>query len=175
MENLLTLNMLWLLDKVFLLWIYMIPMYLRPIQVPKGALIRTHRIIIIFFLKTEIGWRMSSLLLESHLRAFCWYSRAFLVSAEARVVYSTALSTWASILRYCDQLLVRFQQLKEMTSEENLWQSIPIDNLPLLLNKHCHVHEHLVELLDRRLQLHEHLVPDDQGSRNLGWNINLSN
>ena len=101
MENLLTLNMLWLLDKV--LWIYMIPMYLRPIQVPKGALIRTQRIIIIFFLKTGIGWRMimSSLclLLESHLRAFCWYSRAFLVSAEARVVYSTALSTWASILR----------------------------------------------------------------------------
>ena len=56
MENLLTLNMLWLLDKV--LWIYMIPMYLRPIQVPKGALIRTQRIIIIFFLKTGIGWRM---------------------------------------------------------------------------------------------------------------------
>ena len=34
---------------------YMIPMYLRPIQVPKGALIRTQRIIIIFFLKTGIG------------------------------------------------------------------------------------------------------------------------
>ena len=61
--------------------------------------------------------------------------------------------------------------IKRETSEENLWQSIPIDDLPLLLNKHRHVHEHLVELLDRRLQLHEHLVPDDQGSRNLGWNI----
>ena len=35
---------------------------------------------------------------SSYLRAFCWYSRAFLVSLVARVVYSTALSTWASIL-----------------------------------------------------------------------------
>ena len=33
-----------------------------------------------------------------HLRALVWYSRAFLVSLVARVVYSTALSTWASIL-----------------------------------------------------------------------------
>ena len=35
---------------------------------------------------------------ETYCLAFCWYSRAFLVSAEALVVYSTALSTWASIL-----------------------------------------------------------------------------
>ena len=42
---------------------------------------------------------------SNHLRAFCWYSRAFLVSAEARVVYSTALSTWASILDLNDQRL----------------------------------------------------------------------
>ena len=31
----------------------MIPMYLRPIQVPNGALIKTQRIIMIFFLHTE--------------------------------------------------------------------------------------------------------------------------
>ena len=35
---------------------------------------------------------------ETYCLAFCWYSKAFLVSAEALVVYSTALSTWASIL-----------------------------------------------------------------------------
>ena len=32
------------------------------------------------------------------LRALLWYSSAFFVSLVARVVYSTALSTWASIL-----------------------------------------------------------------------------
>ena len=32
------------------LLLYIIPMYLRPIQVPKGALISTQRIIMIFFL-----------------------------------------------------------------------------------------------------------------------------
>ena len=31
----------------------MIPMYLRPIQVPNGALIKTQRIIMIFFLHTQ--------------------------------------------------------------------------------------------------------------------------
>ena len=42
-------------------------------------------------------------------------------------------------------------------------EQIPIDNLALLLNEHCHVHEHLVQLLDWRLQLHEHLVSEEQG------------
>ena len=46
-----------------------------------------------FFLKVVLRWA------ESYLRAFCWYSRAFLVSLVALVVYSTALSTCASILR----------------------------------------------------------------------------
>ena len=43
---------------------------------------------------------------------------------------------------------------------------IPVDDLPLLLHKNRHVHEHLVQLLDRRLQLHEHLVSEqDQLSK----------
>ena len=33
--------------------IYIIPMYLRPIQVPKGALIKTQQIIMIFFLNKK--------------------------------------------------------------------------------------------------------------------------
>ena len=148
-------------------------MYLRPIQVPKGALIRTQRIIIIFFLKTGIGWRMiMSSSWVSPARLLLVFKSFFGVGGGPSCVLNRVVHVGVDS-EISDQLLVRIQQLKEMTSEENLWQSIPIDDLPLLLNKHRHVHEHLVELLDRRLQLHEHLVPDDQGSRNLGWSINF--
>ena len=128
-------------------------MYLRPIQAPKGALIRTQQIIISFFLATVS--RVSdkdqlNIKDETYWRAFCWYSRAFFVSADARVVYSTALSTWASILRefsfFVSTAMITFA---------------PVHHLPLVLNQHCNVHEHLVELLDRGLQLNKHLVPGE--------------
>ena len=48
---------------------------------------------------------------ETYCLAFCWYSRAFLVSAEALVVYSTALSTWASILMESCLKLLWLQQV----------------------------------------------------------------
>ena len=124
-------------------------MYLRPIQAPKGALMRTQQIIISFFLGTGSRVRMASKMEETYWRAFCWYSRAFFVSADALVVYSTALSTWASILRgffFVDTAILTFA---------------PVHHLPLVLNQHRDVHEHLVELLDRRLQLNKHLVPGE--------------
>ena len=37
--------------------------------------------------------------------------------------------------------------------------SAPVDHLPLVLDEHGDVHEHLVQLLDRLLELDEHLVP----------------
>ena len=102
---------------------------------------------------------------SNHLRAFCWYSRAFLVSAEARVVYSTALSTWASILDLNDQRLHLIKaiigEVMTQTDKAEL-MDLPVDNLPLLFNQHGHVHEHLVEFLDRRLQLHEHLMSEEK-------------
>ena len=78
------------------------------------------------------------------------------MSAEARVVYSTALSTWASILDLNDQ---RLHLIKAIIGE---LMDLPVDNLPLLFNQHGHVHEHLVEFLDRRLQLHEHLMSEEK-------------
>ena len=65
--------------------------------------------------------------------------------------YLLILINWRTWLMWwqCNENLVR-------------WRIPPIDNLSLLLNKHRHVHEHLVQLLDRRLQLHEHLVSEEQ-------------
>ena len=42
------------------------PMYLRPIQAPKGALIRTQQIIISFFLGTGSRVRMASKIKETY-------------------------------------------------------------------------------------------------------------
>ena len=132
-------------------------MYLRPIQAPKGALMRTQQIIISFFLGTGSRVRMASKIKETYWRAFCWYSRAFFVSADARVVYSTALSTWASILREFGFFFVNTGMIT----------FAPVHHLPLVLHQHCDVHEHLVQLLDGGLQLHKHFVP--------GQRINVTN
>ena len=106
-----------------------------------------------------------------HLRALVWYSSAFLVSLVARVVYSTALSTWASILpkeRWGQSLLNPVPELVPVPLPFLplllLLQLPPVDHLPLVLHQHGDVHEHLVQLLDRLLQLDEHLVPDSSHS-----------
>ena len=75
------------------------------------------------------------------------------MSLVALVVYSTALSTCASILR-------DLPVLSDLLVGEAVFA--PVHHLSLVLDQDGDVHEHLVQLLDRLLQLDEHLVSKEQ-------------
>ena len=79
------------------------------------------------------------------------------MSLVALVVYSTALSTCASILR-------DLPVLSDLLVGE---QFAPVHHLSLVLDQDGDVHEHLVQLLDGGLQLHKHFMP--------GQRINVTN